>query len=151
MKTYSPKAGELPERWYLVDAKDRVLGRLASRIAAVLRGKHLSGFAPHVDMNTHVVVINADKIRLTGKKWQDKTYYWHTQYPAGLRSASARALHEKKPTELLRRAVRGMIPHNRLGRATMKRLRVYAGEQHPHQAQRPEPLNLTARKTKETE
>jgi large subunit ribosomal protein L13 len=151
MKTFSPKPGDLPERWYLVDAKDKVLGRLASQIASVLRGKQLPSFAPHANMNTHVVVINADKIKLTGKKWTDKTYFWHTQYPGGLRSASARELHAKKPTELLRRAVRGMIPHTRLGRATMTRLRIYAGDNHPHKAQMPEPITLTVRKTKEKE
>jgi large subunit ribosomal protein L13 len=149
MKTFSPKTEELPEKWYLVDAKDKVLGRLASRIASVLRGKNMPAFAPHINMNTHVIVINADKIKLSGKKWSDKIYYRHTQYPGGIRSASARELHEKKPTELVRRAVWGMIPHNRLGRATMKRLRIYAGADHPHKAQQPEPVTLTSTKNEE--
>ena len=151
MKTYSPKAEDLPEKWYLVDAGGEVLGRLSSRIASVLRGKNLPTFAPHVNMNTHVVVINADKVKLTGKKWRDKIYFWHTRYPGGLRSASAREVHQKKPTELVRRAVWGMIPHNRLGRASMKRLRIYVGEEHPHEAQKPEPIKLSARKSKEKE
>jgi large subunit ribosomal protein L13 len=149
MKTYAPKQGDITEKWYVVDAKDQILGRLAARIAAVLRGKRLPTFTPYADMQTHVIVINADKVRLTGKKLRTKTYYWHTLYRGGLRATTAQQLLQKKPTELLRRAVRGMIPHNRLGNATMKRLRIYAQPTHPHQAQNPELLPLITRKPRE--
>lgn len=149
MKTYTPKQGDLTEKWYVVDAQDQILGRLAARIAAVLRGKRMPTFTPYVNMQTHVIVVNADKVRLTGKKMKTKTYYHHTLYPGGIRSTTAEQLLQKKPTELVRRAVRGMIPHNRLGSATMKRLRIYAQPTHPHQAQNPEPLQLITRKARE--
>jgi large subunit ribosomal protein L13 len=149
VKTYTPKQGDLTEKWYVVDAQDQILGRLAARIAAVLRGKCMPTFTPYANMQTHVIVVNADKVRLTGKKMKTKTYYRHTLYPGGIRSTTAEQLLQKKPTELLRRAVRGMIPHNRLGSATMKRLRIYAQPTHPHQAQNPEPLQLITRKARE--
>jgi large subunit ribosomal protein L13 len=149
MKTYAPKKDDIAEKWYVVDAKDQILGRLAARIAAVLRGKRLPTFTPYANMQTHVIVVNADKVRLTGKKLKTKTYYRHTLYPGGIRSATAEQLLQKKPTELMRHAVRGMIPHNRLGNATMKRLRIYAEPTHPHQAQNPEPLPLVTRKVRE--
>ena len=149
MKTYTPKQGDLTEKWYVVDAQDQILGRLAARIAAVLRGKRMPTFTPYANMQTHVIVVNADKVRLTGKKMKTKTYYHHTLYPGGIRSTTAEQLLQKKPTELVRRAVRGMIPHNRLGSATMKRLRIYAQPTHPHQAQNPEPLQLITRKARE--
>jgi len=149
VKTYTPKQGDLTEKWYVVDAQDQILGRLAARIAAVLRGKRLPTFTPYANMQTHVIVVNADKVRLTGKKMKTKTYYHHTLYPDGIRSTTAEQLLQKKPTELVRRAVRGMIPHNRLGSATMKRLRIYAQPTHPHQAQNPEPLQLITRKARE--
>ena len=149
MKTYTPKQGDLTEKWYVVDAQDQILGRLAARIAAVLRGKRMPTFTPYANMQTHVIVVNADKVRLTGKKMKTKTYYRHTLYPGGIRSTTAEQLLQKKPTELVRRAVRGMIPHNRLGSATMKRLRIYAQPTHPHQAQNPEPLQLITRKARE--
>ena len=149
MKTYTPKQGDLTEKWYVVDAQDQILGRLAARIAAVLRGKCMPTFTPYANMQTHVIVVNAGKVRLTGKKLKNKTYYHHTLYPGGIRSTTAEQLLQKKPTELVRRAVRGMIPHNRLGSATMKRLRIYAQPTHPHQAQNPEPLQLITRKARE--
>lgn len=149
MKTYAPKQGDIAEKWYVVDAKDQILGRLAARIAAVLRGKRMPTFTPYANMQTHVIVVNADKVRLTGKKLKTKTYYRHTHYPGGLRATTAEQMLQKKPTELLRRAVRGMIPHNRLGSATMKCLRIYAEPTHPHQAQSPEPLPLITRKVRE--
>jgi len=149
VKTYTPKQGDLTEKWYVVDAQDQILGRLAARIAAVLRGKCLPTFTPYANMQTHVIVVNAGKVRLTGKKMKTKTYYRHTLYPGGIRSTTAEQLLQKKPTELVRRAVRGMIPHNRLGSATMKRLRIYAQPTHPHQAQNPEPLQLITRKARE--
>jgi large subunit ribosomal protein L13 len=143
MKTYYPKKGDIQEQWYVVDAENEVLGRLASRIALVLRGKNSPRFTPHADMGAHVIVVNAEKIRLTGRKMDDKTYHRHTGWIGGLRSTTARKLLEKKPTEVLRKAVRGMLPHNRLGNATMKRLRLFAGPTHDHAAQKPIPLVLT--------
>jgi len=149
MKTMSAKAAELQERWYLVDAKDQVLGRLASRIANVLRGKHLPNYTPHLDMKTHVVVVNAAQVKLTGNKWRDKTYYRHTGWPGGIRSATAEELQTKKPGQILRFAVQGMLAKNRLGRATMKRLRIFAGPEHQHKAQKPEPIDLHTRQARE--
>lgn len=145
MRTYSPKKGDYEEKWYMVDAKDQVVGRLASRVAAVLRGKHMPGFAPHMSPNTHVIVINADQARFTGRKMSEKKYYHHTGYPGGIKSTTPKELLEKKPEEIIRHAVRGMIPKNSLGRATMKRLRIYTGSEHPHKAQMPETLEIETR------
>lgn len=142
MKTYSPKPSEIPEQWFLVDAENQILGRLASRIASVLRGKNTPRFAPHANMRNHIVVINADKVRLTGKKWDGKIYYRHSGWIGNLKAATARQLHAKHPTEILRKAVKGMLPHTRLGDATMKRLRLYAGAEHPHAAQKPERIEI---------
>ena len=142
MKTYMPKADDIKENWHVVDASGQTLGRLASRIAALLRGKNDPRFTPHANMHHHVVVVNTEKIRLTGKKWTDKIYYHHTGWPGGLRAASAQQLHKKKPTELLRKALKGMIPHNRLGNVTMKHLRLFAGPEHDHKAQKPTLTNL---------
>jgi large subunit ribosomal protein L13 len=138
--TKSAKTNELPEQWYVVDARDQILGRLASDIAYVLRGKHMPQYTPHVDMRTHVVVVNAEKVRLTGDKWLSKHYYHHTMHPGGLKETNAARLNEKKPGELVRVAVQGMLPKNRLGRVIMTHLRVFAGETHDHQAQKPQPL-----------
>lgn len=143
MKTYFPKEGELKEQWFVVDAENQVVGRLASRIASVLRGKNTPRYTPHANMHTHVVVINADKIRLTGRKMTEKAYYHHTGWPGGIRAATPEKLLEKKPTEIVRSAVWGMLPHNRLGHATMKRLRLFAGSEHHHKAQKPKPIVLT--------
>lgn len=146
MKTFTPKAGDIEEQWFLVDAKDLVLGRIATRIATVLRGKNDPRFTPHANMRNHVVVINADKVRLTGNKWADKTYYRHTGYIGGIKEITAEKLMIKKPTEMLRKAVWGMLPKNRLGHATMKRLRLFAGDDHCHSAQHPVVIDLAAKK-----
>lgn len=135
--TASAKASELPETWYVVDAKDRVLGQVASDIAYILRGKHMPSFTPHINMGTHVVVVNAEKVHLSGRKWDDKMYYRHSGWVGGLRETTAAKLNAKKPGELVRLAVKGMLPKNKLGRATMKRLRIFAGPEHTHKAQKP--------------
>jgi len=140
--TYSAKDGDVQEKWYVVDANGAVLGRLASAVAARLRGKHNPLFTPHADTGDFVVVINADKIKLTGKKWVQKLYHRHTGYIGGLKTASARELLEKRPEELVRRAVKGMLPKNKLGSRLFTKLKVYAGGDHPHQAQRPESLHV---------
>jgi large subunit ribosomal protein L13 len=142
MRTYTPKAGDIEEQWYVIDAQDAVVGRLASRIALVLRGKNDPRYTPHANMHNHVVVVNASKVRLTGNKWADKKYHHHTGWIGNLKTLTAEQLHEKKPTEVLRKAIWGMIPHNSLGRGTMKRLRLFAGPEHTHQAQNPEALNV---------
>ena len=140
--TYSAKQSDIKEKWIIVDAKDAVLGRLASNIAARLRGKHNPLFTPHVDTGDWVVVVNADKIVLTGGKWQKKNYYRHSGYIGGLKMITAQKLMEKRPEDLIRFAVKGMLPKNRLGRKLFKKLKVYAGDQHPHAAQQPEALVL---------
>jgi large subunit ribosomal protein L13 len=127
-------------RWYIADADGQVLGRLASRVANVLRGKEKPGFTPHADTGDFVVVVNAEKIRLTGKKLTDKVYRRHSEYPGGLRSATAAEVLAKQPTRLIHEAVEGMLPKNRLGRQLATKLKVYAGSDHPHRAQKPEPL-----------
>lgn len=127
-------------RWYLVDATDQVLGRLAARVAAVLRGKHRPDFTPHVDSGDFVVVVNAERVRLTGRKEQEKLYYRHSGYPGGIRSRTAAQMRQSHPERLVRLAVQGMLPKNRLGRRLATKLKVYAGSEHPHAAQNPEPL-----------
>ena len=136
--TYSAKNSDNKGKWWFVDAKGEVLGRLATRIASRLRGKHNPLFTPHVDTGDWVVVINADKIVLTGKKMEKKNYYRHSGYIGSLKTTTAKELMEKKPEDLIRFAVKGMLPKNRLGRKLFKKLKVYAGEKHPHQAQMPE-------------
>lgn len=140
--TYSAKNSDNENRWYVVDADGAVLGRMATEIARRLRGKHNPIFTPHVDTGDAIVVINAEKVRLTGKKWDDKLYHRHSGYIGGLKSVNAKTLREKKPEELVRNAVRGMLPKNRLGRALLKKLKIYAGPEHPHTAQQPEPLAI---------
>jgi len=140
MKSYMARKGEVPRRWYVVDAQGQVLGRLASRIAMVLRGKTKATFTPHMDTGDFVVVVNAEQVRLTGKKLDNKVYYRHSGYPGGLKETPARHLLQRKPEALLKQAVRGMLPKNSLGRHLLKKLKVYAGGQHPHQAQQPVPL-----------
>ena len=140
--TYSAKRSDNPEKWWLVDAEGAVLGRLASTIAARLRGKHNPLFTPHADTGDWVVVINAEKVVLTGRKWDQKTYYRHSGYIGGLKSITARKLLEKRPEDLVRFAVKGMLPKNRLGRNIFKKLKVYSGSTHPHGAQQPEPLEI---------
>jgi large subunit ribosomal protein L13 len=142
MRTYLAKPAEVSRKWYLVDANGKTLGRLASRVAMVLRGKHKPTFTPHVDTGDHVVIINAEKVRLTGEKMKTKIYTHHTGYPGGLKSISAEHLLGRRPAELLTRAIAGMLPKNPLGKQMAKKLRVYAGHEHPHQAQQPEPLVL---------
>jgi len=140
--TYSAKDADVQGKWYVVDASDAVLGRLASAVAARLRGKHNPLFTPHMDVGDFIVVINADKIRLTGKKWVQKLYHRHTGYIGGLKTVSARELMEKRPEELIRKAVKGMLPKNKLGSRLYTKLKVYAGGDHPHEAQRPESLKV---------
>lgn len=142
MKTFSPKQSDIVRQWFLVDANNEVLGRLATRVAHILRGKHKAIFAPHVDTGDHVVIINADKIRVTGKKASQKRYTHFTGYPGGLKEASFETVLAKYPERVLEHAIRGMLPHNRIGRKMMKKLKIYAGESHPHSAQKLEPLNL---------
>jgi large subunit ribosomal protein L13 len=142
MKTFVAKEHELERSWYLVDAENRILGRLASQIAIRLRGKHKPIFTPHADTGDFIVVINADKVALTGSKWDKKIYYRHTGYVGGLKQISAKKLLEKKPDEVLRLAVKRMLPKNSLGRRQLKKLKIYAGADHPHQAQKPEKLEI---------
>jgi len=142
MKTYTPKAAEIQQEWYVVDAAGKTLGRLATRIATILRGKHKPTYTPHMDMGDFIVVINAEKIQLTGRKRQQKIYYRHSGYMGGLREIPFERMIETHPERVIRLAVRGMLPHTRLGRAMLKKLKVYAGPDHPHLAQQPEPLEL---------
>jgi large subunit ribosomal protein L13 len=142
VRTFSPKVTEIERAWYVVDADGLVLGRLASSVAAVLRGKHRPYFAPHVDTGDHVIVVNADKVVLTSDKAGAKLAYRHSGYPGGLHSTSYAELLADQPAELVRRAVRGMLPKNSLGRRMLGKLNVYAGPEHPHAAQKPQPLEL---------
>ena len=142
MKTYSPKPEHIERRWYVVDASDQVLGRIASEVAALLRGKHKPIFAPHMDTGDHVIVINADKVVLTSDKADKKMVYRHSGYPGGLKTQSFADAQAKKPEEAVRRAVRGMLPKNRLGRQMLTKLKVYAGPTHPHSAQQPTPYAI---------
>jgi large subunit ribosomal protein L13 len=142
MKTVSAKTIPENRSWYVVDASDRTLGRLASQLASRLRGKHQPMYTPHADTGDFIVVINAEKVRLTGKKWDKKVYHRHSGYIGGLKSITAKRLREKRPEDLVRYAVWGMLPKNRLGRRLYKKLKVYAGSNHPHEAQKPEVLEL---------
>lgn len=137
MKTYSAKPREVEAKWYLIDAEGQVLGRLASLIANILRGKLKPNYTPHIDTGDFLIVINADKIKVTGSKETQKIYHHHTGYPGGLRSISYRDLMQKHPTKALREAVRGMLPHNTLGAEQLNKLKLYAGSEHPHEAQKP--------------
>jgi large subunit ribosomal protein L13 len=140
MKTYSAKPKEIEQRWYLVDAEGQTLGRLATRIADTLRGKRKPVYTPHIDTGDFVVVVNAEKIAVTGKKREEKVYYRHSGYPGGLRERTFAEEIERRPTEVLRKAVKGMLPRNRLARRQLTKLKVYAGPDHPHGAQNPNPL-----------
>ncbi|HZK28853.1 MAG TPA: 50S ribosomal protein L13 [Clostridia bacterium] len=142
MKTYMPKASDVERNWYLVDAEGQILGRLATQIATILRGKNKPEFTPHMDMGDFVVVVNADKIVLTGKKAQQKLYRRHTGYPSGLREVPFERMMEKTPERVLEKAVRGMLPKNTLGRAMFRKLKVYAGPNHKNQAQKPVKIEL---------
>jgi large subunit ribosomal protein L13 len=138
MKTHTVKAGDIQEHWYVVDAADKPLGRLASEIAKVLRGKHRPEYSPHLSLGDHVVVVNAEKVYLSGNKRQQKVYYSYSGYQSGLRIRSIQEVMDKNPGRVVQHAVKGMLPHNRLGRRLMKKLKVYAGPDHPHTAQRPQ-------------
>ena len=140
MKTYSAKPGEITREWYLVDAEGKTLGRLATQIADTLRGKRKPQFTPHVDTGDFVIVVNAEKIKVTGNKLDQKRYYRHSGYPGGIRSRTLREQLERRPTEVLRVAVKGMLPKNRLARQQITKLKIYAGPEHPHEAQNPKPL-----------
>jgi len=142
MKTYYTPVNEIDRKWYVADADGKVLGRIATEIANHLRGKHKATFCNFQDNGDFVIVVNAEKIHLTGAKWDDKKYYHHTGYPGGIKSATARELLAKKPEELIRIAVKGMLPKNKLGRAQLKKLKIYSGAEHPHQAQKPENLEI---------
>jgi large subunit ribosomal protein L13 len=142
MKTYSAKPGEIARDWYVVDAEGLTLGRLATQIADTLRGKRKPQYTPHVDTGDFVVVVNAEKIAVTGNKLDQKRYYRHSGYPGGLRSRTLREQLDRRPTEVIRTAVKGMLPKNRLARQQLTKLKVYAGPEHPHSAQNPRPLNL---------
>lgn len=140
MKTFIPKVDANEKSWYIVDAQGKTLGRLASKIAAVLRGKHKPSFTPHIDTGDFVIVINAEKVHFTGKKLTDKIYYHHTMYPEGLREEPLRKFLEEKPERIIEKAVWGMLPKDRLGRDLFKKLKVYTGSKHPHEAQKPAAL-----------
>jgi large subunit ribosomal protein L13 len=142
MKTYSAKPGEITREWYLVDAEGKTLGRLATQIADTLRGKRKPQYTPHVDTGDFVIVVNAEKIKVTGNKLDQKRYYRHSGYPGGIRSRTLREQLDRRPTEVLRVAVKGMLPKNRLARQQITKLKIYAGPEHPHEAQNPSPLEL---------
>jgi len=136
VKTFSAKAEDIDRKWYLIDAEGKVLGRLATQIALILRGKSKPTYTPHMDLGDYVVVINAEKIKVTGNKLKGKVYRYHTFYPGGLKSTTLEVLLQKKPEFVVKKAVQGMIPHNKLGRAVIKKLKIYRGNEHPHQAQK---------------
>ncbi|MCC6799243.1 MAG: 50S ribosomal protein L13 [Anaerolineae bacterium] len=142
MKTYTPKPAEIEREWFVVDAKDQTLGRLATQIAVLLRGKHKPIFAPHMDVGDFVIVVNANKIRVTGDKMETKMYYRHSGYPSGLKAISLRDQLARYPDRVIRSAVRGMLPKNSLGRQQLKKLKIYATATHPHEAQRPKTYEL---------
>lgn len=148
MRTYSPKAGEVTHAWHVIDAENVVLGRLATQAATLLRGKHKPTYAPHMDTGDFVVIINAEKVALTGKKREQAFAYRHTGYPGGLRKQSFGELLDNKPERLLEKTIKGMLPKGKLGRAMAKKLRVYAGPEHPHHAQQPQPFEIEARAKK---
>ncbi|WP_291320942.1 50S ribosomal protein L13 [Desulfonatronospira sp.] len=140
MKTYSPKPEDIKRNWYVVDARDRILGRLATRIATKLRGKDKPEFAPHMDTGDFVVVVNAEQIKVTGDKLKQKKYYYHTGYPGGIKETSLDRMLQKKPEEVIKKAVGRMLPKNKLGRKLLKKLKVYSGPEHPHTAQQPKSI-----------
>ena len=142
MTSYMQKKETIERKWYVIDAEDKPLGRVASKAAHVLRGKHKATFTPHIDCGDNVIIINAEKVLLTGNKLEDKKYYNHSMYPGGLRERTAKEMVEKYPVEMVERAVKGMLPHNRLGRAMYKKLFVYTGNEHKHAAQKPEAMEI---------
>ncbi|MFP6806882.1 MAG: 50S ribosomal protein L13 [Pseudomonadales bacterium] len=142
MKTYSARKEDVKHEWFVVDATDKTLGRMSTEIANRLRGKHKAEYTPHVDTGDYIVVVNAEKIKVTGKKATDKTYYHHTGYPGGIKSITFDKLLDKAPERIIQMAVKGMMPKNKLSRAMLSKLKVYAGNDHPHSAQQPQPLEL---------
>ena len=150
MSTYTPKKSDIERNWYLIDADGLILGRMASEIARLLRGKHKPTFAPHIDTGDHVVIINAEKVVLSSDKANKKMVYRHSGFPGGIKSRSYADFLRKNPTDAVRQTIRGMLPKNRLGRQQLKKLQVYAGAEHPHHAQNPEPMELIQAKSKES-
>lgn len=144
MKTYSAKPADVRREWFVIDATDKPLGRLASEIAHRLRGKHKPVYTPHVDTGDYIVVINAEKVHVTGRKEKDKLYHHHTGYPGGLKTINLASLREKHPERIIEKAVKGMMPRNPLGRAMLRKLRVYSGDAHDHSAQQPKPLEISS-------
>jgi large subunit ribosomal protein L13 len=142
MRTVSIRHEDVPRKWYLIDAEEKVLGRLASEVARILRGKHKPIYTPHVDSGDYVIIVNAEKVVLTGNKWSQKLYRWHTGYPGGLREVPAEKMRQRRPERIIELAVRGMLPKTKLGRAMLRKLKVYATSTHPHTAQQPEALEL---------
>jgi len=142
MKTFSAKATDINRDWYIIDASDKVLGRLATEVARRLRGKHKAEYTPHVDTGDYIIVTNADKVKVTGRKFKDKNYYSHSGFPGGLKTISFDKLQEKHPTRIIEFAVKGMLPKNALGREMYRKLKVYAGQEHPHEAQQPKQLEI---------
>ncbi len=142
MKSYMAKSNEIERKWYIIDAEDMVLGRLASELAMILSGKRKPIYTPHVDTGDYVIVINADKIKLTGNKWDQKKHVYHTGYPGGLKEIPYRQILDRDPTKIIRLAVKGMLPKNSLGRAMIKKMKVFAGTEHPHEAQQPIEIKL---------
>ena len=142
MRSFQAKPNELQRTWHVVDAKGKTVGRLASQVASILRGKHKPTFTPNVDTGDHVIVINSSQVQFTRNKFRVKTYYHHTGYPGGIKAITAEHLHAKKPTEILSKAIRGMLPKTTLGKHMAKKLKIYSGEAHPHKAQNPTPLTL---------
>jgi len=136
-KTYIPKAAEISQQWYLVDANDQILGRVATQIASILLGKNKPNYTPGLDTGAHVIVVNCERVRVTGKRLDDKIYYHHTQYPSGIKSVDLRTQLRKHPERVIRAAVWGMLPKNKYGRQLIKKLKIYAGPEHPHEAQQP--------------
>ena len=142
MKSYMQKKETIERKWFVIDAEGKPLGRVATKAAHVLRGKHKATFTPHMDCGDYVIIVNAEKVALTGNKLEDKKYYNHSMYPGGLRERTANVMKEQYPVEMVERAVKGMLPHNRLGRAMYKKLFVYTGAEHPHMAQKPETMEI---------
>lgn len=142
MKTYTAKKGEYLKNWYIIDAEDEVLGRVASRVASLLRGKHKTNYTPHEDMGDNVIIINSDKVKLTGNKYLQKAYYRHSGYPGGIKQTGFLDMMKKDPTFAMRNAVKGMLPKNRLGRRQLLHVKIYAGDKHPHEAQKPEKVEI---------
>ena len=146
MRTYSPKPADIQRAWFVADADGQVLGRLATQVATVLRGKHKPEFTPHVDTGDYIVIVNVEKLRVTGAKAQDKKYYRHSTYPGGIYETNFTKLQQRHPDRVLKLAVKGMLPKGRLGYAMIKKLKIYAGAEHPHSAQNPQPFELGARR-----